>query len=543
MSDALVVRVPSDDESSDTDTSGSERADNGSESDDDKLPAVLAEPVDHDAVVYTSNRVRVPPKAINLNVAPEVPVLLESESPKEFDEMEEKLSVFDAAMNEMGFFKPDRSALPQYPNWCTPHHKLLGECHNSELVVVTLNSVGELTHLAQLHSLMMQLRRTNRHTTLCVTGPVWTAGAYAGTNLMGRHIASVFKKIGVDIMVPGSSDCTMDPAEFSARIVESGATMLCTNLRALVDNVPTRISKTTSYLIRHHGRVNILWCGIVGRVHNEWYDAESAQRFTTTNPVQSITEMTTAHQDKCTYTIVAGTVSARTAQGVCNVHNNLQLYIAGDVRNTCSAYGKVQLACSDPMTDNVYIHTIKAGVVRSTLVSLEHVPADPELLVHIAGWRDLAHFELRTYHNIDCAAQLIRIRGTLTHDALMRMYMLYLERKLTDFNINSIVLPCEYIRTDLSGTVTGYDVVRTFPLRDNCAILELDHNEYTDLTRNVHLTNKILNNKIGNKIVLCTTERTISTHIAHCLSTDFEAKILQLDVRTVYIELLRSLQS
>ena len=503
----------------------SSKSENSESSDYDsqKVPAVLEEPVDQDAVIYTENKKRRKPKPIDLNVPLDQPVLLENkESPKEFDEMEDKLAEFDKAMDQFGYFKPIKNKeIPkvEYTDWEQKYSFVLDNIKDG-IPILSFNSPIEFTNADRVSTLIKTFKKYNKNTTVIVGGTFYTGSGFSNTSFNGKHMIDIFNRLNVDFINFSEIDCSIE--DFRERILEFKGTALTTNLK----NIDfSKISKSSSFIVRKF-EDPVLFLAITSEF--------CTQEFCTIDSIKAIE----SNFKDAKYVILCSTFQNN--EYIIDNINDINLILSTGKNNKSYTYKDVKIANADPDFTSVYVHILKEENIISHLIPIDElIPQDPDLRITLKYWKELGYKELKVFNKIDPSLKLIDLKNeTLSTEKILQYLLIILEKKFTDFRVNAICISKNLIKKDFTGLVTGYDIYKNIPEINKICIMELDHQTYTEISSNINLSNKIiLNNQITEKIVIVTDENSLNNYISEYIEGEFTATLL-IDIRLILVELL-----
>ena len=502
-------------------------------SDESKVPAILEEPVDDDAVIYTENKIRKKPKPINLNVPLDQPVLLETESPKEFDEMEDKIVEFDKGMDTFGFFESKNKREPkiEYTGFSSKIKFILEQCKSNDIPIISINSPIEFLGADKISTLIQTIKKYNSSVTVIATGPFYNGSGFSSTSFNGKHIIDIFNKLNIDFINFGNTDHHLDSTDFLDRITEFKGTALCTNLKNLNG---TKISKTTSYLLRDYTFTKLLYIGIS--------EENNCSYLKTVNEINVLKDIFEKFKNKYEFAVLLSTCNDLKNKEIAEKFPEIKLICSNFNNNNLYTHMNCKIGNSEPNFKSVYLHILKKDEIISHLIPIdETIPKDENLKITLRYWSDLGYKELKTLNTIDPNQTIIKLSTELTSDKLLQMILLTIEKKFDEFQINAVCLSKNLINKNSIGTIKGYDIYQIIPYIDRITILSLDKQTYTESSIDPNLTNKIvLNNNIGDKIVVATTEQTIEKYITEYISGDFTATICT-DIRLLIYEILVNL--
>jgi hypothetical protein len=522
-----------------------------SEEEEKPLPAVLDEPVDHEAVVYSKNKKKYNKKVkeINLNVPPEQPVLLESESPKEFDYMEDRIKELEAGIAKSGFFEKPKKELPKTEqneiklvDWEQQYSNLFKNLKGT-IPLIVVNNVYEFFNIPRFQTFVNSIRKHNKNSIVIVNGNFYSGSGFSSTSFNGKNMIDLFNKCKIDFVTFGKNDYLSNENDFISRIKEFNGTVICSNLTHYSEGKYKKLSKTTSFLIRTIYKTKILFMAVSPEIDNGYLKGANVQG--TILLLKKILELQEGKFDVC---ILLSTLEHSDNIIILDEINNINILYEQNEFSNSNNYKNTKICNTDFNLKTISVNLIhktsikKVHNIDSHLIPLDNnIPEDKELLLTVNYWKDLGFRELNIFNKIDPNERINEFKNKLDRKKIQTALINKIETLFKMEDINCVCIPEKYIDIDLSNIIYAYDIYRMIPENDFIVIIEIDYSEYTDVCESLHIKNKILfDSKISNKIKMCTTEQTINKYMLDYISGEHDIKVYT-DCRVLLMEMLKDL--
>lgn len=492
-----------------------------------KISKVFDEPVDPEAIEY-HKRGR-PTKEIDLNAPPGKTVLLEGgESPKEFDEMEDKIKVMDSGIKKSNFFSPYYQQETQnqplkLENWEQHFEEIIKKVSNKKNIpILSINNIAEFQNISRLQSLVNTFRKYNKFTTLLAVGPLFIGSGFDGCTFEGKNIIDLLNKVKADFICLDRDDWNV--ASIHERITEFKQTILASNLQE-------RQAKIYRYTIRKFGDFNVLFLALT--------NSEKAKDFEAS--IKELKQIKANLHDKYNFSVLLNSTDFSTE--ITENILDLNLILSAKVRNTIYSISNTKYCSADAELKSVVLNIINktTGNIESILIPLDYfIPQDPEIKIFSEYWVNLAYKELKTFNKVDPSLSIGEIK---TPVPLLKFLIRSIELFLEEEKITAHVICLDKSLSDksLHGKIKGYHLYKFFPKQDNLVLFTIPVQTYKEISNNFNLTNTVLlKGEITDSVTLVTTEESLNLHILDHIEGGFSAQVY-LDIRTLLLNTLLNL--
>ncbi|MBO3700745.1 bifunctional UDP-sugar hydrolase/5'-nucleotidase [Roseivirga sp. E12] len=399
-----------------------------------------------------------------------------------------------------------------------------------DFIILQLNDVyeiapiegGESAGMARVATIRKQLLAENPNVITTVSGDFVSPSLigtleYEGEKIAGRHMVEVMNALGVDYVVPGNHEYDIKEGEHLKRIAESNFKWTTTNCFHKVNGqlVPWQQNGQSfpDHIMHTIEGIDIAFFGstvpfnkkdYVG--YTDKYESVKAVYNKVKSDAEVLVAITHLEEDMddslATYFVP-----------------ELDLILGGhDHTNMKYQFGNTIMTKADANAKTVYVHRVSYNkatgktTINSELVAVdESVPSDPEVKAVVDKWVNIGDESMAsmgytpdevvmvTKDTLDGRESSIRYRPT-NYPIETAESFLYAapEADLAVFNSGSIRLDDQ-----LTGTVTEYDILRSFPFGGGIALVDLKG----DVIERILETGTVTNVGIGGYLQLANAEK------------------------------------
>ncbi|MFT6970992.1 MAG: 2',3'-cyclic-nucleotide 2'-phosphodiesterase (5'-nucleotidase family) [Roseivirga sp.] len=399
-----------------------------------------------------------------------------------------------------------------------------------DFIILQINDVYEIAPLeggkvggmARVATLRKQLLAENPNVITTLSGdfvsPSLTGTLkYENEKIAGKQMIEVMNAVGIDYVVPGNHEFDLKENEIQQRIDESQFTWTTTNVRHVVNGESvdwTQNGKPFPDHIMHSiDGVDIAFFGSTLPFTKKDY-------LSYTDKYESVKAVYEAVKNEAE--ILVGLTHLKRVEDDSLARffvPQFNLILGGhDHANMKYTFGQTIMTKADANAKTVYVHRMsydkasKALTINSTLVATdETVAEDQEVKAIVDKWVNIANESMvamgynadkvvmTTTDTLDGRESSIRYRPTNYPIMTAESFLFAVpEADLAVFNAGSIRLDDQ-----LTGTITEYDILRTFPFGGGISIVTLKGN---DLQRILE-TGTVANLGIGGYLQLANAER------------------------------------
>lgn len=399
-----------------------------------------------------------------------------------------------------------------------------------DFIILQLNDVyeiapiegGKSAGMARVATIRKNLLKENANVITVLSGDFVSPSligtlTYEGEKIAGRHMVDVMNALGVDYVVPGNHEYDIKEDEHLKRIAESDFQWTTTNCFHKIGDEVVPWEQNGAPFPDH----------IMHTI-----DGVDIAFFGSTVPfnLKSYVHYTDAYESvKAVYNKIKD--EAEVLVGITHLEENmdsilatnyvpqLNLILGGhDHTNMKHQFGKTIMTKADANAKTVYVHRVSYNkgsgetTINSELVSIDDtVPDEPEVKAVVDKWVSIGNqsmsamgytpdeLVMATSDTLDGRESSIRYRPTNYPIMTAKSFLFAApQADLAVFNSGSIRLDDQ-----LTGTITEYDILRSFPFGGGIALVDLNG----DVIERILETGTVTNVGIGGYLQLANAEK------------------------------------
>lgn len=375
-----------------------------------------------------------------------------------------------------------------------------GSSNKVDFIILQLNDVyeiapiegGKSAGMARVATLRKELLKENPNVITTLSGDFVSPSLigtlrYKGEKIAGKHMIEVMNALGMDYVVPGNHEYDIKEGEHLKRIAESAFQWTTTNCFHVVgnDTIPWEQDGKPfpDHIMHTIDGVDIAFFGSTVPFNLNGYVAYSDKYESVKATYEKIKDQAEV--------FVAITHLEKEMDDSLATHfvPELDLILGGhDHSNMKSTFGNTVMTKADANAKTVYVHrisydkTTKETTIKSELVKIDDTIAnDPEVKAVVDKWVQIGNSSMAkmgytpdevvmvTADTLDGRESSIRYRPTNYPTMTAESFLFVVpEADLALFNSGSIRLDDQ-----LTGTITEYDVLRSFPFGGGISIVDL----------------------------------------------------------------------
>ncbi|MGW8121596.1 bifunctional metallophosphatase/5'-nucleotidase [Roseivirga echinicomitans] len=310
---------------------------------------------------------------------------------------------------------------------------------------------------------------------------------FEGEKIAGKHMIEVMNAVGVDIVVPGNHEFDIKEEELKKRIAESKFQWTTTNVFHVVNGESVAWTQNNipfpDHIMKHIDGVDIAFFGSTAPFTKKDYVSY-------TDKYESVKEVYNKVKDEAEVFIgVTHLVDIMDDSLATYFVPELDLILGGhDHANMKKTFGNTLMTKADANAKTVYVHRLsynkKTGKtsINSTLVPInDSIVEDAEVKALVDKWVKISSESMAamsytpdeivttTTDTLDGRESSIRYRPTNYPIMTAEAFLFAVPKAdLAIFNSGSIRLDDQ-----LTGTITEYDILRSFPFGGGIAIIDI----------------------------------------------------------------------
>ena len=406
---------------------------------------------------------------------------------------------------------------------CTTNSKV-------EFIILQLNDVyeiaplegGKVAGMARVATLKHQLQEENPNLITVLSGDFVSPSLigtlkYQGEKIAGKQMVEVMNALGVDYVVPGNHEFDIKEEELLKRIAESEFQWTTTNVFRVLDGDTVHWTQNGApfpdHIMHTIDEVDIAFFGSTVPFNRKEYVAY-------TDKYASMKEV--YHRIKDDAEVFVGITHLEKYMDdslATYVIPELDLILGGhDHTNMLYEFGDTRMTKADANAKTVYVHRVSYNktngdvVIDSELVKIDDsITDDPEVKKVVDKWVNVSNESMEamgyspyqevmtTSDTLDGRESSIRYKPT-NYPIMTAESFLFVapEADLAIFNSGSIRLDDQ-----LTGTITEYDILRSFPFGGGINIVDLKG----DIIERILETGTVENMGIGGYLQLANAEK------------------------------------
>ncbi len=397
-------------------------------------------------------------------------------------------------------------------------------------IILQLNDVyeiapiegGESAGMARVATIRKELLAENPNVITTMSGDFVSPSLigtlqYEGEKIAGRHMVEVMNALGVDYVVPGNHEYDIKEDEHLKRIAESDFQWTTTNSFHMVDKqiVPWEQNGKPfpDHIMHSIDGIDIAFFGSTVPFNKANYVGY-------TDKYESVKAVYNKVKDEAEVLVAITHLEEEMDDSLATYFvPQLDLILGGhDHTNMKLQFGKTVMTKADANAKTVYVHRVSYNkatgkkTINSELVKINaQVASDPEVKAIVDKWVNIGNASMAamgytpdevvmtTKDTLDGRESSIRYRPT-NYPIMTAESFLFVapEADLSIFNSGSIRLDDQ-----LTGTVTEYDILRSFPFGGGIAIVDLEG----DIIERILETGTVTNVGIGGYLQLANAEK------------------------------------
>lgn len=399
-----------------------------------------------------------------------------------------------------------------------------------DFIILQLNDVyeiapiegGESAGMSRVATIRKRLLEENPNVITTVSGDFVSPSLigtlqYEGEKIAGRHMIEVMNALGVNYVVPGNHEYDIKEAEHLKRIAESDFQWTTTNCFHVVNGemVPWEQNGKPfpDHIMHRIDGIDIAFFGSTVPFNRKGFVGY-------TDKHESVKTVYDKIKDEAEV-LVAITHLEEEMDDSLATHfvPELDLILGGhDHTNMKFQFGKTIMTKADANAKTVYVHRVSYDkttgktTINSELVTIDaNVPSDPQVKALVDKWVNIGNesmaamgytpdeIVMTTKDTLDGRESSIRYRPT-NYPIMTAESFLFVapQADLAVFNSGSIRLDDQ-----LTGTVTEYDILRSFPFGGGIALVDLKG----DVVERILETGTVRNVGIGGYLQLANAEK------------------------------------
>ncbi|WP_083262653.1 bifunctional metallophosphatase/5'-nucleotidase [Roseivirga sp. 4D4] len=399
-----------------------------------------------------------------------------------------------------------------------------------DFIILQLNDVyeiapiegGKSAGMARVATIRKNLLKENPNVITTVSGDFVSPSligtlTYEDEKIAGRHMVEVMNALGVDYVVPGNHEYDIDEDEHLKRIAESEFQWTTTNCFHKVGNelVPWQQNGKPfpDHIMHTIDGIDIAFFGSTVPFNKKKY-------VDYTDKYESVKSVYNKVKDEAEVLVAITHLEEEMDDSLATYFvPQLDLILGGhDHTNMKFQFGTTIMTKADANAKTVYVHRVSYNkatgktTINSELVSIDDsVPSDPEVKAVVDKWVNIGNESMAsmgytpddvvmvTADTLDGRESSIRYRPT-NYPIMTAESFLFVapEADLAVFNSGSIRLDDQ-----LTGTITEYDILRSFPFGGGIALVDLKG----DVIERILETGTVTNVGIGGYLQLANAEK------------------------------------
>lgn len=340
---------------------------------------------------------------------------------------------------------------------------------------------------------------------------------YEGEKIAGKHMVEVMNEVGVDIVVPGNHEFDIKESELTKRIAESKFQWTTTNVFHVVNRESVSWTQNNQpfpdHIMHSINGVDIAFFGSTVPFNKKDYVSY-------TDKYESVKEVYNSLKDKAEVFIGITHLEEDMDDSLATYFvPELDLILGGhDHANMKYTFGNTLMTKADANAKTIYVHRVSYNkITGKTSISSELVPIDqsvtedPEVKTLVDKWVKISNESMATMgytpneivmttaDTLDGRESSIRYRPTNYPIMTAEAFLFAVPKAdLAIFNSGSIRLDDQ-----LTGTITEYDILRSFPFGGGISIVDLKG----DVVQRILETGTVTNVGIGGYLQLANAEK------------------------------------
>ena len=375
-------------------------------------------------------------------------------------------------------------------------------CQNQkvEFIILQMNDVyeiaplegGKVAGMARVATIRKQLLQENPNVITTLSGDFVSPSLigtlkYEGQRIAGKQMVEVMNALGVDYVVPGNHEYDIKEAEIQARINESEFEWTTTNCFHVVDGKVVPWEKNgvpfPDHIMQTIDGVDIAFFGSTVPFNKQAYVSY-------TDKYESVKAVYQEVKDEVEVFIGITHLEEEMDDSLATYFvPEFDLILGGhDHTNMKFQYGETIMTKADANAKTVYIHRVSYDkstgetTINSELVNIDDsIEEDPAVKQVVDKWVNISNqsmadmgykpneIVMTTTDTLDGRESSIRTKPT-NYPIMTAESFLYVvpDADLAVFNSGSIRLDDQ-----LTGTITEYDILRSFPFGGGVSIVNL----------------------------------------------------------------------
>jgi len=344
---------------------------------------------------------------------------------------------------------------------------------------------------------------------------------YEDERIAGRHMVEVMNALGVDYVVPGNHEYDIKEDEHLKRIAESNFLWTTTNCFHKVGGELVRWEQNSEpfpdHIMHTIDGIDIAFFGSTVPFNKKDYVGY-------TDKYESVKSVYNKVKDEAEVLVAITHLEEEMDDSLATYFvPELDLILGGhDHTNMKFQFGSTVMTKADANAKTVYVHRVSHNkttgktTIDSELVTIDDtVPSDPEVKAVVDKWVAIGNESMAamgytpnevvmvTADTLDGRESSIRYRPT-NYPIMTAESFLFVapEADLAIFNSGSIRLDDQ-----LTGTITEYDILRSFPFGGGISLLDLKG----DVIERILETGTLANVGIGGYLQLANAEKRVDS--------------------------------
>lgn len=399
-----------------------------------------------------------------------------------------------------------------------------------EFIILQMNDVYEIAPveggkaggMARVASIRKQLLEENPNVITTLSGDFVSPSligtlTYEGEKIAGKHMVDVMNAMGVDYVVPGNHEYDIKEEEHLKRIAESEFQWTTTNCYHVVDGKAVAWQQNgkpfPNHIMHTIDGIDIAFLGSTLPFNNAPYVSY-------TDKYESVKSTYEAIKDEAEVFVAITHLAKEMDDSLATYYvPQLDLILGGHEHvNMKYQFGDVVMTKADANAKTVYVHSIsynkstRETTINSELVNVdETIEEDPEVKQVVSKWMNIRNESMAsmgyaadsvvmvTSEVLDGRESSIRYEPT-NYPIMTAESFLFVapQADLAVFNSGSIRLD-----DVLTGTITEYDILRSFPFGGGISLANLKG----DVIERLLETGTVTNLGIGGYLQLANVEK------------------------------------